>query len=157
MTQVLITRIASCILKPFIHLKARSRLIPVSLKHYIHCPFWLYLLSKAQPNYLDAPSPFPLTRLGLVDPSEFSLKSVACSFAGYHAVKRSLAPGFKLAMPLSTDQIWSAHRVFWDSYCAAAQDCGLPHRAFSTIVADSLPGVSDTPAFAMPVVPISDL
>ena len=120
-------------------------------------PYLLYLLAKAQPDDLDAPSPHPLTRLGLVDPNECLLKSVACSFAGYHAVKRSLAPRFKFALPLSTDQIWSAHRVFWDSYCAAAQDCGLPHRAFSTIVADSLPGVSDTPAFAMPVVPISDL
>ena len=69
----------------------------------------------------------------------------------------ALVAGFKLAIPLSTDQIWSAHRVFWDSYCAAAQDCGLPHRAFSTIVADSLPGVSDTHAFAMLAVPISDL
>ena len=65
-----------------------------SMNHYIHCPFWLFLLSKTTLDSKPSPSSCPLTRLGLVDQSEDSLKSVACSFAAYHAVKRSLTHNF---------------------------------------------------------------
>ena len=122
-----------------------------SMNHYIHCPFWLFLLSKTTLDSKPSPSSCPLTRLGLVDPSEDSLKSVACSFAAYHAVKRSLTHQFLTSAPLCGDQILSSHRVFWDSYCTAARDCELSHRAFSRIVAKSRPGVSDTPEFSTPL------
>ena len=56
------------------------------MDHYIHCPFWFYLLLKLLSD--SPPSPLPLTRLALVDPSIPTLLAVSCSFVGYHALKR---------------------------------------------------------------------
>ena len=80
------------------------------MTHYVHCPFWLFLLVKALPV---PPSSLPLTRLGLVDPGIHTLRAVSISFAGYHAVKR-LANKLGSARTLSTSTkcTWCMH-VFW--------------------------------------------
>ena len=58
-----------------------------SMAHYVQCPFLYYLLVKLRPDSL--PSPFPVTRIGAAEPTIDSLKVVSCSFAAYHAVRRS--------------------------------------------------------------------
>ena len=104
-----------------------------SMIHYVSCPFWLFLLVRLLPS---PPSPFPLTRLALVDPSVESLLSVASSFAGYHAVKR-LATKSCWTQDALTDEYRSiSHATFCDAFCAEASDSGLPHMSFSTVFRD---------------------
>ena len=102
------------------------------MDHYIHCPFWCYLLLKLHTD--PPPSPLPLTRLALMDPSIPSLLTVACSFAGYHAIKR-LAHSMSFSdAPLSSSQVALCHRTFFDAFCAAALDCSLPGTAVFTLL-----------------------
>ena len=89
---------------------------------YVHCPFWLYLLTKCLKS---PPSCLPLTRLGLVEPSRDSLLAVAASFAGYHAVKRFAAKHFCSACDLIDSQRLDLHRVFYDAFIAEANENGL--------------------------------
>ena len=115
------------------------------MSHYVQCPFLLYLLVKIHPE--DPPSPLPLTRLGLVEPAKTRLLSVACMFAGYHAVRRKCT--WASADPLSDAAMRGQHLVFADAYIDAALECGLPSRAFSTfsrINYETPPASGDSPA-----------
>ena len=103
------------------------------MTHYVHCPFWLYLLTRLLQQ--SPPSPLPLTRIGLVDPTIDSLLAVACSFAGYHAVKRQALELNFTHSHLDPTQVARCHRVFLDAFCVAALDCALPCTAFSAVVA----------------------
>ena len=101
------------------------------MPHYVQCPFLLYLLVKIRPQ--SPPSPLPLDRLGLVEPDADKLKVVSCCFAGYHACRRRANDLDLDDSPLQANLINQMHLVFLDHFCAAALDCGLPTRAFSTL------------------------
>ena len=102
------------------------------MAHYVQRPFWLYLLTKLihQPQ----PSPEPLTRLGLVEPSIPCLLAVSCSFAGYHAVKRLALEKAFTGSPLEQDVVAFCHRTFFDAFCAAARDCSFHCSGFSSLI-----------------------
>jgi len=102
------------------------------MAHYVQCPFWLYLLTKLSSDPL--PSPLPLTRLAVVDPSTPSLLALSCSFAGYHAIKRLAREKLFTQAPLSPDLVFMCHRTFFDAFHAAALDCSLPCIALSTLL-----------------------
>ncbi len=101
-----------------------------SMIHYVQCPFWLMLLTHLLRD--PPPSPMPLVRLGVVDPTDSTLKALACSFAGYHAIKRLACNCHYNSDPLTLVQTRGTHRVFLDAFCAAANDCQLDCIAFST-------------------------
>ena len=103
------------------------------LSHYVQCPFMLHLQIKILTN---PPSPLPLTRIGLVDPSRDSLLSVACCFAGYHAVKRKVSSSLSSSGPLPVHTISDHHQTFADAYIVAANECGLPTRAIFTVACE---------------------
>ena len=102
------------------------------MAHYVQCPFWLYLLSKLLPDPL--PSPLPLTRLGVVDPSITSLLALSCSFAGYHAIKRLAREKYFTEAPLTPALVSLCHKTFFDAFSAAALDCSLPCTALSSLL-----------------------
>ena len=81
-----------------------------SLKHYVHCPILFYLLIKLHPD--SPPSPEPLNRIGLVDPSLNSMNSMACTFAAYHAVKRAACLAAVQEEPLELATTQRFHRIF---------------------------------------------
>ena len=99
-----------------------------SMNHYVHCPFWLYLLVKALPV---PPSSLPLTRLGLVDPGIHTLRAVSASFAGYHAVKRLAKQAGFGENPLDEHQVHMVHACFLDAFCGETHDMGLRCNSFS--------------------------
>ena len=101
------------------------------MSHYIHCPFWMMLLDRLHPQDV---SPLPHVRLGVVAPTKSALLSVACSFAAYHAVKRCVGSHHTTASDLSYMNTLQLHRIFYESYCAAALDCGLQCTALSVIL-----------------------
>ncbi len=76
----------------------------------------------------------PLVRLGVVAPTVDSLKAVACSFAGYHAIKRHASSASFTDLPLTFEQTRDVHRIFYDAFCAVADDCQLACVAFSTVL-----------------------
>ena len=102
------------------------------MAHYVQCPFWLFLLSKLIIDPL--PSPMPLTRLAVVDPSTLSLLALSCSFAGYHAIKRLAREKFFTDAPLSPVLVGMCHRTFFDAFFTAALDCSLPCTALSSLL-----------------------
>ena len=104
-----------------------------SFNHYVHCPFWFALLIKLHP---DSCSTLPLVRLGLISPKLDSLLSVACSFAGYHAMRRYHKKNQLGAEPLNPHNIHFTHMTFLDYYCVAAKDCGLACTVFSSLASD---------------------
>ena len=105
---------------------------PDHMIHYVQCPFWLLLLTKLFQENL--PSPMPLQRLGLVNPTVQSLLSVACSFAGDHAMKRHASSVGYSDASLSSVQVAVCHGILLDAFCAAAGDCSLPCTAFSVLL-----------------------
>ena len=56
-----------------------------SMTHDVMCPILFSLLSQSRPETQAC----PLKRIGLVDPSRESLLTLACSFAGHHAVRNN--------------------------------------------------------------------
>ena len=59
------------------------------LAHYVQCPhlfaLWTFLVD---PSFEGGVSEFPLERWGLIDPSNFKFRCMACVYAGYHAARR---------------------------------------------------------------------
>ncbi len=65
-------------------------------------------------------SPFPLQRWAITNPDKESLLSVACIFAGYHAVKREFTPlaaacplGESTPFILNSTQLTAAAQIFY--------------------------------------------
>ena len=104
-----------------------------SLTHYIHCPYWLHVLQRVLPQ---PPSVFPLTRLGLVDPTKTSLLSVAASFAGYHAIKRHATTILTSSDDCTVEQRLLLHRIFVDAFIAEATESGLQTLSLATVLAE---------------------
>ena len=72
----------------------------------------------------------PLERLGLTHTSKHMLLLVACTFAGYHAVKRSeLSASCDAETPLDIVQQLRAANLFADAFRAEADEVRLPIRA----------------------------
>ena len=71
---------------------------PDKLSHYVMCPWLFKIVSLIRPET----SPDPLDRIAMQNVTIESLKVVACTFAGYHALK--CTPNFlRLASTASTD------------------------------------------------------
>ena len=106
-----------------------------SLRHYMQCPHMFAIISFLLPGT----SADPLRRLGLIEPSINSFKSVACMFAAYHALHNQIKSG-RILPPSSSDtstnhadgarlrRTWS---VFAECFCAEAGDSRLVCRSFS--------------------------
>ena len=94
---------------------------------YVMCPN-LYAIQLAI-SYILVPDS-PLERLGLTHTSKHMLLLVACTFAGYHAVKRSdLTASCDAETPLDIVQQLRAANLFADAFRAEADEVRLPIRA----------------------------
>ena len=100
------------------------------LSHYLQCPHLHALQKFMHPDE----SSNPLIRVGLINPSINSLKRVACSSAGYHAV-RSFFKSKNL--PASNDSKFTPAEVrlgwgvFADAFSVAARELGIDVPRFS--------------------------
>ena len=80
-------------------------------------------------------SEWPLTRWGLVSPIEEGMYQIACTFAGYHAVRRHFKTNSEVFLPLqeniSGPQIRAAWTVFAETFHVEASQFSMPCRKFS--------------------------
>ena len=90
--------------------------------HYAQCPMLFYL--QTQLRFDEVPA-CPLTRLGLASPTRNNLLCVSCSFAGYHAVKRSPRASSLSNLPLDSMQLSVAHQTFFEAFRAEAVHVNL--------------------------------
>ena len=100
-----------------------------SLCHYCMCPHMYALVN----SLLEDTPEDPLQRVGLKNPSQNSLISVACTFSAYHAVKSMVRAG-KIPMQgdvLPTSAIKLAWSVFAETFVAEAGECGRACARFS--------------------------
>ena len=102
------------------------------MTHYVMCPILFTLLTQFR---TDTPN-CPLKRIGLVDPSRESLLTLACSFAGYHAVRRANIAS--QTHTLTSSQRHAAHQTFSDFFWVEALDNGLRCRHFRPSLAFSV-------------------
>ena len=65
------------------------------LAHYVMCPYLFDLIKRFYP----LASPCPVERLGLVNPSRDTFLCMACTFGGYHAVRRFVATELASVQP----------------------------------------------------------
>jgi hypothetical protein len=95
---------------------------PDQLAHYVMCPWLFKIVSLLRPET----PPNPLERIALENVTIESLKSVACTFAGYHAIKCT-PTSLTLAHTSSTDSgaILGTAVSFADAFLAVARDVGL--------------------------------
>jgi len=92
-----------------------------SQSHYAMCPILFFLTAKSIKV-----SKWPIERIGLSMPSITSLKSVACVFSAYHAVKRStFVISLQVPTTLENDQCLITHRLFAESLWAEANEAAL--------------------------------
>ena len=102
-----------------------------SLSHYLICPHLLAL----QKFLVGDVSEWPLTRWGLVNPIEDGMYQIACTFAGYHAVRRHFKTNSEVFLPLqeniSGPQIRAAWTVFAETFHVEASQFSMPCRKFS--------------------------
>ena len=95
---------------------------PDKLAHYVTCPWLFKIISLIRPDT----SSNPLERIAMQNVTIESLKTVACTFAGYHAIKCTPTL-LQLAHTACTDS--SAHLStavsFADAFLAVARDTGL--------------------------------
>ncbi len=108
------------------------------LSHYVMCPFLFGLIKQFSP----LASPCPVERLGLINTTRENLLCMACTFGGYHAVRRFVAseltrlrvdsdvdllhPNFACTFTISSDSHSIAVGVraaFCDAFWADAVDC----------------------------------
>ena len=94
--------------------------------HYAQCPLLYTILLQLRPHDISA---CPLTRLGLVSPSRDGLLTVSCTFAGYHAIKRSNFVVGLSHIPLDPSQRSAAHILFAEAFRASALEVQLPCKA----------------------------
>ena len=95
------------------------------LAHYVMCPCLFNLIQSLRSS---TPS-CPVKRLGLASPATDTLLSVACTFSGYHAIKRSHFTSSLTQHPLNIQQRNAAHKLFADAFFAAALEVGLDCRS----------------------------
>ena len=94
--------------------------------HYAQCPMLFYL--QIQIRFDEVPA-CPLTRLGLASPTRNNLLCVSCSFAGYHAVKRSPRASSLSNLPLDSMQRFVVHWICIEAFRAEAVQVNLPVRS----------------------------
>ena len=94
--------------------------------HYAVCPI-LYTL---QTQFDTTTPPDPLERIGLVSPSNESLLRIACTFAGYHAIKRDASITCSANNTLNIEQRFNAHVTFANAFWLEATDNGYNCRHF---------------------------
>ena len=90
--------------------------------HYVLCPWLFFRQSLTRPET----SPNPLERIAMRNPSVDSLKLLACSFAGYHAIK--CTPTLcSIAVQSRTDHCAFLDTAvsFYDAFMCVARDVGL--------------------------------
>ena len=95
------------------------------MAHYVMCPWLFKIVSLIRPET----SANPLERIGMQNVTAESLKSVACTFAGYHEIK--CTPRYlTIASSCSTDSdaLISTAVSFADAFLARARDIGLQCR-----------------------------
>ena len=102
-----------------------------NLNHYLICPH-LFALTRF---LTDGVSENPLTRWGLLYPSEINFAVIACVFSGYHAIRNDLRsnPAFiahKLRI-LPNPIIRTNWSVFAQSFKVEARELGVTYRQFS--------------------------
>ena len=98
------------------------------LDHYVMCPN-LYAI---QITLSRSPVPdSPMKRLGLIHTNHYILLLVACTFAGYHAIRRSDFIASCDATPLDIEQQLHAANLFADAFRAEAAEIHFPFRAGS--------------------------
>ena len=61
---------------------------------------------------------------------------VACSFSGYHAVKRMATSDLRNSDPLEEVVARRYHKDFIDDFCNAARSCGLRTRSVYSVLAN---------------------
>jgi len=106
------------------------------LAHYVQCPhlyaLWKYLID---PLFEGGVSEFPLERWGLIEPSNFKFRSMACVYAGYHAVRREFkdrGTHFEHSQNILTGhQLALSWRVFAEAFCVNARELSINTRKFS--------------------------
>ena len=98
-----------------------------NLSHYVMCPHLFTILTKLR----DAPA-CPAMRLGLRAPTRDNLLAVACTFSGYHAVKRSPFVQSLSPTPLNSEQRVAALRLFADAFFVSALEVGLSCKSCRT-------------------------
>ena len=97
-----------------------------SMNHYVMCPILFALQVQLRS---DTPA-CPLKRIGLIAPSRESILCIACTFAGYHAVKRNSKFLQISSTTLTLDQRFACHKLFAEAFWAEAIDNGFRCRHF---------------------------
>ena len=106
------------------------------LSHYMQCPhlfaLWRFLID---PRLDGDVSDFPLVRWGLIGPSTFKFRCIACVFSGYHAIRREfqdINTFFEYNQKVFTgQQLNLAWRVFADAFFVDARELAINTRKFS--------------------------
>ena len=101
------------------------------LAHYLQCPH-LYALCKYLHVEVDDD---PIIRWGLANPSNEVNKLIACTFSGYHAVRRKFKGTHSFFEPsqptLKPEQLRSSWSVFADSFLVEARELSFACKQFS--------------------------
>ena len=101
------------------------------LEHYLQCPhlfsLWTFLAGSTSED--------PLVRWGLIRPSSTNFNYIACTFSGYHAIRRALRSQnqfFSYNQNILTGpQLRVAWSVFADTFFVEARELASPCRKFS--------------------------
>ena len=101
------------------------------LEHYFTCPhlfsLWSFLAGSASED--------PLVRWGLICPTAANFNYIACTFSGYHAVRRAFRSQNQFFSHnqniLTGPQLRVAWSVFADTFFVEARELASPCRKFS--------------------------
>ena len=101
------------------------------LEHYLQCPH----LFSLRTFLAGSTSEDPLVRWGLIRPSSTNFNYIACTFSGYHAIRRALRSQnqfFSYNQNILTGpQLRVAWSVFADTFFVEARELVSPCRKFS--------------------------
>ena len=101
------------------------------LYHYLQCPhmfaIWSFLCEGVSED--------PLVRWGLVNPSPEGMTQIACTFAGYHAIRRHFKQHGELTLhadeKMSGPHLRAAWTVFADAFAVEARELSVNFRKLS--------------------------
>ena len=105
------------------------------LSHYVMCPNLYFLICQSVQA-----SSWPLERIGLHNPSQKSLLTLACVFSAYHAVKRNsnITTIVVDSNPWNNDQLLVCLGLFASSFWVEANEVGLSPTRFRPSIHDVL-------------------
>ncbi len=85
--------------------------------HYVNCPFLFAIQTFATSQLRDfpPPSPNPLQRIGLFNPSIDCLKLVACTFSAYHSLKFNFATQIRSGKHITQHTLLQPLLIRWQS------------------------------------------